>query len=124
MSDPTFNRRKYVRVRTEQLVAICRLGYRAGLAHALDVSLGGIRLQCVGLGARLGDMLKVTLTLGDVTKALVGQIMRVENLDEFTQEVALSFVKMNDETRRQLEEHLPQTEDAPPGTTSSGPMRA
>ncbi len=112
MSDPTFNRRKYVRVRTEQLVAIGRLDDRAGLAHALDVSLGGIRFQCVGLGARLGDMLKVTLTLGNVTKALVGQIMRVENLDEFTQEVALSFVKMDDETRRHLVEHLPQPEDA------------
>ncbi len=112
MSDPTFNRRTYVRVRTEQLVAIGRLDDREGLAHALDVSLGGIRFQCVGLDARLGDMLKVTLTLGNVTKALVGQIMRVENLDEFTQDVALSFVKMDDETRRHLVEHLPQPEDA------------
>jgi hypothetical protein len=110
-SDPTFDRRKYLRVLTEQVISIGRLDSREGLAHALDLSLGGIRFQCVGLGVNVGEMLKVTLTLAENTSALVGPIMRVVDLDEFTQEVALSFVKMDDDTRRVLEDNLP-TDDA------------
>ena len=112
--DPTMDRRKYLRVMTEQLVSIGRLDEREGLAHALDLSLGGIRFQCVGLDVVEGEMLKVTLTLGERTATVVGQIKRVESLDEFTQEVALSFVKMEDSLREMIEEHLPEVveEDA------------
>ncbi len=106
-SDPTFDRRRFLRVTTDQLVAIGRLDDREGLAHALDLSMGGIRFQCVGLDAKPGELLKVVLTLREDTKTLVGQITRVEKLDEFTQEVALCFVKMADDTRRYLEENLP-----------------
>jgi len=106
-SDPTFDRRKYLRVLTEQLVSIGRLDVREGLAHALDLSMGGIRFQCVGLQAEVGEMLKVTLTLGDRTVTPVGQITRVEPLDEFTQEVALGFVKMEDSMQALLDENLP-----------------
>ncbi len=106
-SDPTFDRRKYLRVLTEQLVSIGRLDVREGLAHALDLSMGGIRFQCVGLQAEVGEMLKVTMTLGDSTLTPVGQITRVERLDEFTQEVALAFVKMEDSWQALLDEHLP-----------------
>lgn len=111
-SDPTFDRRKYLRVLTEQVISIGRLDSREGLAHALDLSLGGIRFQCVGLGVSIGEMLKVTLTLAEDTYALVGQIMRVLDLDEFTQEVALSFIKMDDDTRRVLEDNLPPPDEA------------
>ena len=106
--DPTMDRRKYLRVMTGQLVSIGRLDEREGLAHALDLSLGGIRFQCVGLDVVAGEMLKVTLTLGERTATVVGQIKRVESLDEFTQEVALSFVKMEDSLREMIEEHLPE----------------
>ena len=106
-SDPTFDRRRFLRVTTDQLVAIGRLDDREGLAHALDLSMGGIRFQCVGLDAKPGEILKVVLTLREDTRTLIGQITRAEKLDEFTQEVALCFVKMDDDTRRYLEENLP-----------------
>ena len=105
--DPTFNRRKYPRVMTESLVSVGRIDAREALAHALDLSVGGLRFQCVGLDVRLGDMLKVTITLGERTMSLIGQLVRVDQLDEFTQEVALVFLKMEDETRQYLECHLP-----------------
>ena len=111
MPDPTFDRRKYLRVRTDQVVAIGRLEDREGLAHALDLSLGGIRFECVGLDVKAGEMLKVVLTLGGATKTLVGQASRVENLDGFTQAVALCFAKMDDDTHRHLEENLDMPED-------------
>lgn len=110
-SDPTFDRRKYLRVQTESLLAIGRLDAREALAHSLDVSLGGIRFQCMGLGVQVGDILRVSLTLATATTTVLGQLVRVNNLDEFTQDVALCFVKMDDATRERLERHLPPPEE-------------
>ena len=86
-------------------------GYEGHASGTVDRTDEGFR--CTGfsllvtLDVKPGEMLKVVLTLGESTKTLVGQITRAEQLDEFTQEVALCFVKMNDETRRHLEENLP-----------------
>ena len=107
-TDPTFDGRRYLRVPNRSIVSVGRLDAREGLAHALDLSAGGIRFQCVGLDVEMKEILKVTLTLGDLTATFVGQIARVQDLDEFTQEVGLSFVKMDDELRRALIAHLPE----------------
>jgi PilZ domain len=85
--DSTFDRRKYPRVRTESLVSIARVDTRQALAQALDVSIGGIRFQCVGLEVELGELLRVLLTIGDRTVSVVGKLVRVTELDGFTQEV-------------------------------------
>lgn len=111
--DDTFDRRKFPRVRTESLVSIARLGSQAALASALDLSRGGIRFQCVGLEVEQGERLRVTLTLGDQTVDVVGTLVRVTELDDFTQEVALCFGRVDNETLALLELHLPEPEDAP-----------
>ena len=104
--DGTFDRRKYPRVRTESLVSIARVDTREALAQALDVSIGGIRFQCVGLEVELGEVLRVLLTIGDRTLSVVGKLVRVTELDGFTQEVALSFTEIDAEALRFLSSNL------------------
>ena len=71
--DTTLDRRKYPRVHTETLVSIARVDTpQQGLAQALDLSIGGLRFQCVGIEVELGEMLRVELTLGDRTVSVVG----------------------------------------------------
>lgn len=106
--DGTFDRRKYPRVRTESLVSIARVDTREALAQALDVSIGGIRFQCVGLEVELGEVLRVLLTIGDRTLSVVGKLVRVTELDGFTQEVALSFTEIDPEALRFLTANLPE----------------
>lgn len=106
--DSTFDRRKYPRVHTESLVSIARVDSREALAHALDVSIGGIRFQCVGLEVELGEVLRVLLTIGDRTLSVVGKLVRVTDLDGFTQEVALSFTEVDPDTLRFLSASLPE----------------
>ncbi len=106
--DSTFDRRKYPRVLTESLVSIARVNTREALAHALDVSIGGIRFQCVGLEVELGEMLRVQLTIGDRTLSVVGKLVRVTELDGFTQEVALTFTDVDPDTLRFLSASLPE----------------
>ena len=95
-------------MRTESLVSIARVDTRESLAHALDVSIGGIRFQCVGLEVDLGETLRVQLTIGDRTIQVVGKLVRVTDLDGFTQEVALSFTEVDDATLRFLTQSLPE----------------
>jgi hypothetical protein len=106
--DGTFDRRKYPRVRTESLVSIARVDTREALAQALDVSIGGIRFQCVGLEVELGETLRVLLTIGDRTLSVVGKLVRVTELDGFTQEVALAFSEIDPEALRFLTANLPE----------------
>jgi len=112
VKDDSFDRRKFPRVRTESLVSIARLGSQpATLASALDLSRGGIRFQCVGLEVEQGERLRVTLTLGDQTVDVNGVLVRVTELDAFTQEVALSFGRIDNETLALLDLHLPEAEE-------------
>ena len=115
MSESIPNRRKYARVKSESLVSIGRLESRQALAHAVDLSLGGIGFMTVGMGVKLGDPLRVALTLGESTAEVLGQVTRVLDHDGFTQELGLSFTKMADETRDWLAEHLPE-----PGPDADG----
>jgi PilZ domain len=89
-------------------VSIARIDRRESLAHALDVSIGGIRFQCVGLEVDLGETLRVQLTIGSRTIMVEGQLVRVTDLDGFTQEVALAFTKVDPETLRFLAANLPE----------------
>jgi hypothetical protein len=113
VKDDTFDRRKFPRVHTESLVSIARLGSQPALASAMDLSRGGIRFQCVGLEVEQGERLRVTLTLGDQTVDVTGVLVRVTELDAFTQEVALSFGRIDHETLALLELHLPEAEEYP-----------
>ncbi len=110
MTEETQNRRKYARVLTESLVSIGRLESSQALAHAIDLSLGGIGFMTVGLGVKTGDALRVTLTLAKHTAEVLGQVTRVVEHDGFTQELGLSFTKMDAETHDWLAENLPPLE--------------
>jgi hypothetical protein len=104
--DSTFDRRKYPRVSIESLVSIARVDTNGALGYALDVSIGGIRFQCVGLEVELGELLRVQVTLDDRTVSVVGKLVRVTELDAFTQEVALAFTEVDPETLRLLSDSL------------------
>lgn len=110
--DPTFDRRKYPRVLTEALVSIAWLDSKDVVVHALDLSLGGIRFQCADLEFEQGQMLRVTLKLGEQEASLVGKIVRVTELDAFTQEVALALIDVDAKTLELLHEQLADFHDS------------
>ncbi|MEE8313416.1 MAG: PilZ domain-containing protein [Myxococcota bacterium] len=106
-TDQSFDRRKYPRVMTESVVSIERVSKPRGLAHALDLSMTGVRFQCVGLDLNPGEIVRVQLNLCDTTVSVVGTLVRVTELDPFSQEVALTFLDVDPETQRILSEALP-----------------
>lgn len=109
-----FDRRKFPRVASDRVVSITRLDPRAALAHTVDMSAGGLRFQCIGLSVREGDLVRVTLTLGQRTLTLVGRLVRATALDQFTQDVAMQFLSLDESTRAALARFLPKDEDPDP----------
>ena len=106
MQDPNDDRRKYPRVHTDAVVSIARIETPTSLGHALDLSQGGIRFQCVGVELDLEDVVRVTLTLGCDTIDVVGVLVRIVELDAFTQEVALAFLDVDAHADEVLRHHL------------------
>ena len=86
--DPTFDRRKYPRVRTETPMSISHA--TKVLGRSVNLSPGGIRFQWPGGDIELGVVLHVTLKLGVGWVSAVGEVVRIDDLDDH-QEVALAF---------------------------------
>lgn len=108
MTDLTFDCRKYRRVSSDSLVSLGRMDTGSALAHAVDLSIGGIRFTAVGMEVAEGEILRVRLTLGERTATLVGQVRRAVKLDGYAQELGLVFTKMDPETQALLAENLPE----------------
>ena len=105
-SDPTFDRRRFPRVRSEALISLAPLDADTALAHAVDLSIDGVRFHCVGMDLKEGELLKVTFTFGERTLGVVGRILRAEWIDGVAQEVAIRFLKMSEDVRHVLIESL------------------
>lgn len=100
------NRRKYTRIERDAVLSVERDGSSGLMAQAVDLSVSGIRFHCFGLEVQQDELLRVHVTLGERTLCAVGRVVRLAQLDEFTQEVALQLVNLDPESRRVLEREL------------------
>jgi hypothetical protein len=110
--DLTYDRRKYPRVRTEALLSIARVDDSDLVARTVDLSMGGLRFRCVGLEVDLGEVLRVSLRLGGSEISLVGKLVRITDLDDLTQELALAFIEIDAAALELIQEELPDCRDA------------
>ncbi len=104
-------RRGYARISYEAIVSVGRASVVDVAAQALDVSLGGLRFEVEGLELQLDDTVRVTLELEGQPITVIGQLVRVTELDAFSQEVALAFLEVDPEALSILESSLPDGEE-------------
>jgi c-di-GMP-binding flagellar brake protein YcgR len=109
--DSTFDRRKYPRVKTEALISIARVDEKDLVARTVDLSLGGLRFQCVALEVDLDELLRVALKVRDREVSLIGKLVRITDLDELTQELALAFVEVDAAALELIEAELFDSQD-------------
>ena len=109
--DSPTGRRKYSRVRTDVLFSIARVDSGNALGYAVDVSLGGIRFQVVGLEFQIGEVLRVSLDLDGTEVSALAKLVRITPLDAFTNELALAFVEVDATTLKLLEDYLEEAEE-------------
>ena len=103
-------RRQFARIRTEDVVAVERLGSWSALAQSVDLSTAGIRFQCLGHeDIRPGEDLRIALRLGSDALSLVGTVHRVEKLDDVSAEVTLCLDALDAETHDAISRYLLDT---------------
>ncbi len=100
------DRRKYPRIRSDQLVSFTPFGGAPSLGDAGDLSLGGIRIQIVGCKFRNGDLLLVNFNVGEQTIEAVGRVVWLKQMDDLTADVGFEFVRIDPWAARLLEEEM------------------
>ena len=96
------DRRKYPRVQTDAVILVRREDGETWISQGVDLGGGGARLRCVGLNLQVGDVVEVTIPLEDACVSVVGKTVRVNNLNQFTQEIGLEFVSVDPETQQRF----------------------
>ncbi len=108
------NARKYPRIRIDADVTIARVATRNIPGRTVDLSQGGIRLTCIDLDAVVGELVRLSLELGDLRATIVGKVVRVTAMDSFVREIALAFVEVDPDTSQLLEKYVETAGDAEP----------
>ena len=96
MSSPRgSDRRKFPRIRTEQLISFAFVESENRLAVSKNLSQGGICFEVMGCEIALGDVLRLTFNVQDETVVAVGRVSWATDIDDFTQEVGLEFLEID-----------------------------
>jgi hypothetical protein len=98
------DRRKYPRVGTDQVIAFAPVEARDLLGVSRDVSAGGIRFEAVGCEIDLGDVIRVTFSVGDETVNAIGRVCWAVELDPLTIDVGIEFIEVDPAVVQLLEE--------------------
>ncbi len=91
------DRRKYRRIGTDQVISYAPVDNRDLLGVGRDVSAGGIRFEAVGCEIEMGEILRVTFSVGDQTVVAVGRVAWSTEIDPLTLDVGLEFVEIDSE---------------------------
>jgi hypothetical protein len=97
-------RRKYRRIGTDQVISFAPVDTRDLLGVSRDMSSGGIRFEAVGCEIELGEVLRLTFSVGDQTVVAVGRVAWSTEIDPLTLDVGLEFVEIDPEAAALLDE--------------------
>ena len=88
-------RRKYRRISTDQVISFAPVDARDLLGVSRDVSSGGIRFEAVGCEIDMGEVLRVTFSVGDQTVVAIGRVAWSTEIDPMTLDVGIEFVEID-----------------------------
>jgi hypothetical protein len=88
-------RRKYPRLRTDQVISLAPIESGDRLGVTRNLSAGGICFEVIGCEFALGEVVRVTFNVDDDTVVAVGRVAWATDMDAFTQEVGIQFVEID-----------------------------
>ena len=97
-----FDRRTEARVKSELTCSFRKETGEGTLAHAADLSAGGMRLQHMGPPLERGEPVLVQFTLAGETFSVCGRAVRTLPLDGISHEAGLFFSGLDGRTRERL----------------------
>ena len=108
-------RRRSPRLEKINLVQVSRFdeeGFRADLAtgRTLDISRGGVRIE-LHHPLPLRSVVSLNLALENRLLDISGEVVYLEVLDDDSCAMGIKFVDLSDDSRRQIDRFLDETED-------------
>ena len=105
MGNPSHEeRRKYRRIGTDQVISFAPVDDRDLLGVSRDLSIGGIRFEAVGCEIDMGEVLRVTFSVGEQTVVAIGRVAWSTEIDPMTLDVGIEFVEIDDSVVDMLDE--------------------
>ena len=98
------DRRKYLRLATDQVISFTKLDETDRLAVGRDLSAGGIRFESVGCEISLGEVLRLIFNLEGETVVAVGRVAWATELDAITVDIGIEFIEIDPRAARLLDE--------------------
>ncbi len=86
------------------MVSFAPVDARDLLGVSRDVSIGGIRFEAVGCEIELGEVLRMTFSVGDQTVVAIGRVAWSTEIDPLTLDVGLEFVEIDPEAVDMLDD--------------------
>ena len=86
------------------MVSFAPVDARDLLGVSRDMSVGGIRFEAVGCEIDLGEVLRVTFSVGAHTVVAIGRVVWSTEIDPLTIDVGLEFVEIDPEAVEMLDE--------------------
>ena len=108
----SFDRRKYVRIPTRQVVSIARADAAPRPAFGSDISVAGIRFEVIGCEIEFADVLTIDFQLEDQAISALGRVVWCIDVDPIVQEVGLEFLDLPPESAEFLQTFLGTLEPA------------
>ena len=99
-------RRVHQRFIVDVIASIERAGSGGVHGHVMDLSLGGIRLVCLGFKIELQKLLRVKLDLAGIEVTMRSRLVWIKKLDGLAQEIGLEFVKADAKSLGVLQHYL------------------
>ena len=99
-------RRVHQRFIIDVIASIERADSGGVLGHVMDLSLGGIRLVCLGFKVELQNLLRVKLDLDGTEVTMMSRLVWIKKLDGLAQELALGFVEADAKSIEVLQHYL------------------
>ncbi len=100
------DRRKYLRIETDQVISFAEIDRPKQLGVSKDVSTGGIRFEAVGCEIELGDLLRVTFNVMQQTVVATGVVVWATDTDPICTEVGIEFIEIDPAALRLLDESM------------------
>lgn len=101
------DRRKYLRIDTDQVISFAQVDRGDRLAVSKNLSTGGIRFEAVGVEIDQDEVLRVTFNIGDQTVVAIGKVVWAIDTDPITQDVGIEFIEIDPLALRLLQQGEP-----------------
>jgi hypothetical protein len=100
------DKRRFARLSLDESLVVAPFAGRETLAEICDVSFGGVQFRVVGLELQADDMMHITFNLSGESLTAIARVLRTQQLDDITCEVAAEFVRLDPSAARRFEEAL------------------